>query len=145
MWVGARARSHARAPPPALPQRCALTVVPAPAQIDELKARNRALVARDDALVSSAANAQAHRPRLARERARRAPARRAGSSRRQARRAARLARAASGAGADMAMARVREAGGRRGKAAVSGNGVARAEGELEEQVGALEAFAKRVA
>ena len=139
MWVGARARSHARAPPPALPQRCALTVVPAPAQIDELKARNRALVARDDALVSSAANAQ--------EEARRAPARRAGSSRRQARRAARLAPAAGGAGADtaMAMARVREAGGRRGKEAASGNGVTRAEGELEQQVGALEAFAKRVA
>ena len=112
-------------------------MVSAPEQIDELKARNRALVARDDALVSSAANAQAKE--------RRAQARRAGSSRRQARRAARLARAASGAGADMAMARVREAGGRRGKAAVSGNGVARAEGELEEQVGALEAFAKRVA
>ena len=114
-------------------------MVPAPEQIDELKARNRALVARDDALVSSAANAQ--------EEARRAPARRAGSSRRQARRAARLAPAAGGAGADtaMAMARVREAGGRRGKEAASGNGVTRAEGELEQQVGALEAFAKRVA
>ena len=109
-------------------------MVSAPEQIDELKARNRALVARDDALVSSAANAQEE-------------ARRAGSSRRQARRAARLAPAAGGAGADagMAMARVREAGGRRGKEAASGNGVTRAEGELEQQVGALEAFAKRVA